>query len=144
MKHVDPNLPFDQQLDQEVRQLRRENEKLRIIRDALIGQVDRNNDLSGRVFRAIEPLIEVEGNVEKRIQRLARAMSEAKIARRQLRQAIDSIGEGFILYDKDDRIVLCNRKYRQIFPELEHLLKPGRISRKSSGMRPGSASSWRR
>lgn len=125
MKHVDPNLSFDQQLEQEVRQLRRENEKLRIIRDALIGQVDRNNDLSGRVFRTIEPLIEVEGNVEKRIQRLARAMSEAKIARRQLRQAIDSIGEGFILYDRDDRIVLCNRKYREIFPELEHLLKPG-------------------
>jgi two-component system, sensor histidine kinase len=112
-------------LAEELARLRVENAKLRTIRDALIGQVDRNNDLSGRAFSLVKPILEVEGNVEKRIQRLARAMSEAKIARRQLQQAIDAIGEGFILYDQDDRIVLCNRKYRQIFPELEHLLTPG-------------------
>ena len=125
MNHVARARPGARDLEEELLRLRRENEKLTIIRDALIRQVDRNNDLSGRVQNVIKPIVEVEGNVEKRIQRLARAMSEAKIARRQLRQAIDSIGEGFILYDKDDRIVLCNRKYRQIFPELEHLLKPG-------------------
>ncbi|WP_099867526.1 hybrid sensor histidine kinase/response regulator [Pararhizobium haloflavum] len=112
-------------LEAEVLRLRRENEKLTTIRDALIAQVDRNNDLSGRAFNIVRPILEVEGNVEKRIQRLARAMSEAKIARRQLQQAIDSIGEGFILYDQDDRIVLCNRTYRQIFPELEKQLRPG-------------------
>lgn len=123
-RHVTAD-PSVRQLQAEVAALQRENEKLRTVRDALIRQVDRNNDLSGRAFNLVKPIIEVEGNVEKRIQRLARAMSEAKIARRQLRQAIDSIGEGFILYDQDDRIVLCNRKYRQIFPELEHLLKPG-------------------
>jgi signal transduction histidine kinase/CheY-like chemotaxis protein len=52
-------------------------------------------------------------------------MSEAKIARQQLQQAIDAIGEGFILYDSNDRIVLCNRKYRDFFPLLGEILKPG-------------------
>src|SRR3546814_7717585 len=52
-------------------------------------------------------------------------MSEAKIARQQLQQAIDAIGEGFILYDSNDRIVLCNHKYRDFFPLLGDLLKPG-------------------
>src|SRR3546814_9809516 len=52
-------------------------------------------------------------------------MSEAKIARQQLQQAIDAIGEGFILYDSNDRIVLCNLKYRDFFPVLSELLKPG-------------------
>jgi two-component system, sensor histidine kinase len=109
----------------EIAALRHENAKLTTIRDALIRQVDRNNDLSGRAFNLVRPILETDGNVEKRIQRLARAMSEAKLARRQLQQAIDTIGEGFILYDRDDRIVLCNRRYRQIFPELAHLLTPG-------------------
>src|SRR3546814_8459887 len=52
-------------------------------------------------------------------------MSEAKIARQQLQQAIDAIGEGFILYVSNDRIVLCNHKYRDFFPLLGDLLKPG-------------------
>src|SRR3546814_20791535 len=52
-------------------------------------------------------------------------MSEAKIARQQLQQAIDAIGEGFILYDSNDRIVLCNHKYRDFFPLLGDILKPG-------------------
>src|SRR3546814_5043728 len=32
---------------------------------------------------------------------------------------------GFILYDSNDRIVLCNLKYRDFFPVLSELLKPG-------------------
>jgi len=112
-------------LEAEVAALRHENAKLRIIRDALMRQVDRNHDVTGNAYKLFQSVNEIESSVEKRIQRLARAMSEAKIARRQLQQAIDSIGEGFILYDRDDRIVLCNRKYRDIFPELEDVLKPG-------------------
>ncbi|MDJ0931723.1 PAS-domain containing protein [Breoghania sp.] len=43
-----------------------------------------------------------------------------------MQQAIDSIGEGFIiLYDGDDRIVLCSRRYRYFFPALSDILVPG-------------------
>ncbi|WP_163270338.1 PAS-domain containing protein [Chelativorans alearense] len=120
-----PAKPSRRDLESEMERLRRENDKLRTIRDALIRQVDRSHDLTGNSYKLFQSVTRIESSVEKRIQRLARAMSEAKIARRQLQHAIDSIGEGFILYDKDDRIVLCNRKYRKIFPELEDLLKPG-------------------
>lgn len=102
-----------------------ENVKLRTIRDALIRQVDRSHDFTGNAFKLFQSVAELETNVEKRIQRVARAMNEAKVARRQLQQAIDSIGEGFILYDTDDRIVLCNRRYRDFFPALADILVPG-------------------
>jgi two-component system, sensor histidine kinase len=109
----------------QVERLERENAKLRTIRDALIDQVDRGYDFTGKAYRISNSVSELEASVEKRIQRLARAMSEAKIARRQLQQAIDSINEGFILYDRDDRIVLCNRTYQALFPELADILQPG-------------------
>lgn len=125
MNAPSPARPSRQELETELDSLRRENEKLKTIRDALIRQVDRNHDLTGNAYKLFQSVGRIENSVEKRIQRLARAMSEAKIARRQLQQAIDSIGEGFILYGHDDRIVLCNRKYRKIFPELEDILKPG-------------------
>ena len=112
-------------MEVQIERLERENAKLRTIRDALIDQVDRGYDFTGKAYRISSSVSELEASVEKRIQRLARAMSEAKIARRQLQQAIDSINEGFILYDRDDRIVLCNRKYRTLFPELADILQPG-------------------
>ncbi len=44
-----------------------------------------------------------------------RAEAEAKRAQTQLREAIDAISEGFALYDADDRLVICNGRYREIF-----------------------------
>jgi anti-anti-sigma factor len=45
---------------------------------------------------------------------------------RQFRDAIDSISDGFVLYDRDDRLVYCNRRYREIYAESADLLVPGR------------------
>lgn len=112
-------------LQRRVAELERENAKLTTVRDALIRQVDRSHDFTGNAYKLFQSVAELETSVEKRIQRLARAMSEAKIARQQLQQAIDAIGEGFILYDSDDRIVLCNRRYHDFFPQIGELLKPG-------------------
>ena len=112
-------------LEARLDELERENAKLTTVRDALIRQVDRSHDFTGNAYKLFQSVAELETSVEKRIQRLARAMSEAKIARQQLQQAIDAIGEGFILYDSNDRIVLCNRKYRDFFPLLGEILKPG-------------------
>lgn len=112
-------------LQQRIAELERENAKLTTVRDALIRQVDRSHDFTGNAYKLFQSVAELETSVEKRIQRLARAMSEAKIARQQLQQAIDAIGEGFILYDSDDRIVLCNRRYRDFFPQISDLLQPG-------------------
>jgi adenylate cyclase len=59
------------------------------------------------------------------ITELKRQQSEAEEAREQLAQAIDSISEGFSLYDANDRLVLCNEQYRQIYGGLNDVLKPG-------------------
>jgi signal transduction histidine kinase len=42
-----------------------------------------------------------------------------------LRDAVDSISEGFVIYDRDDSFVMCNEPYRQLYPKAEHLMVPG-------------------
>ena len=43
--------------------------------------------------------------------RLQAATSSARLSRARLLEAIESISEGFALYDIDDRLVLCNTQY---------------------------------
>jgi signal transduction histidine kinase len=45
---------------------------------------------------------------------------------RRLREALESISEGFSLYDAGDRLVLCNRRYRELlYPGIEETVVPG-------------------
>ena len=46
-------------------------------------------------------------------------------AEQRLLDAIDSLQEGFALYDAEDRLVLCNDNYRRMFPAVGGLLEPG-------------------
>ena len=39
--------------------------------------------------------------------------------------AIESIDQGFLLYDEADRLVLCNRRAREMAPAVADLLRPG-------------------
>jgi diguanylate cyclase (GGDEF)-like protein len=53
-------------------------------------------------------------------QRLAFAQAE------QLQHAtLDALDAGIVLYDADDRLVLCNERFRRQFPGLDALLQPG-------------------
>jgi len=56
----------------------------------------------------------LEQRVEERTAELATAHDEATQARKQLTEAIESIPQGFSLYDPDDRLVLCNSKYTEL------------------------------
>ena len=42
-----------------------------------------------------------------------------------LRDAINSISEGFVIFDRDDRFVICNEAYRQFYRASADLLVPG-------------------
>ncbi len=42
-----------------------------------------------------------------------------------LRGAIESIDEAFVLFDPDDRLVMCNDKYKQVYAEVADLMQPG-------------------
>jgi signal transduction histidine kinase len=45
---------------------------------------------------------------------------------RHLVEALESISEGFSLYDADDRLVLCNRRYRELlYPGIEETIVSG-------------------
>ena len=54
-----------------------------------------------------------------------RAEHRAERAHRLLLDAIDSIGQGFVLYDADDRLVLFNRRYRDLKISDPDLAQPG-------------------
>jgi class 3 adenylate cyclase len=53
-------------------------------------------------------------------------LREIAEARRRLIAAIESISEGFSLYDADDRLVICNNNYTKImYPGIEDAVTPG-------------------
>jgi PAS domain S-box-containing protein len=53
------------------------------------------------------------------------AHRRAERAEETLRTAIEVLDDGFVLYDKDDRLVLCNERYRELYSESRHLMVPG-------------------
>jgi len=48
-----------------------------------------------------------------------------KEAQAQLRDAIDSINEGFCLFDPDKRLVQFNEQFRQMYPKTAPVIRPG-------------------
>ena len=56
---------------------------------------------------------------------LQKSEEESHQLRVQLTEAIESLTEGFALYDAEDRLVMCNSKYREIYQESADLLIPG-------------------
>jgi signal transduction histidine kinase/DNA-binding response OmpR family regulator/uncharacterized membrane protein affecting hemolysin expression len=57
---------------------------------------------------------ELEARVAERTAELAGAEATAQEARSQLTDAIESITEGFALFDRNDRLIVANRRYREI------------------------------
>lgn len=53
------------------------------------------------------------------------ARDRAERAEALLRDAVDSLSEGLVIYDREDRFVMCNEAYRRTYPENVHLLVPG-------------------
>ena len=53
------------------------------------------------------------------------AERRASRADRLLRDAVDSISEGFVIFDADDKLVMCNDAYRRMYPEIADLMEPG-------------------
>jgi hypothetical protein len=57
----------------------------------------------------------------------ARKAAEQKLRESEelLRSSIETIGEGFVIYDPQDRLVLCNEKYLQIYQSSAPAIVPG-------------------
>lgn len=55
-----------------------------------------------------------------------RAMAaESDALRNLLIDAVESIDEGFVLFDHDNRLVVCNEHYRGAYPSIADVLQPG-------------------
>lgn len=71
-------------------------------------------------------LAESNKEIDEAMKALQTTQDKLAAASRQLTEAIESISEGFSLYDSEDRLLLCNSTYREImYPSLSPLLQPG-------------------
>ncbi len=66
----------------------------------------------------ITPLIEAQ-------EKALAAERAAEAARAQLRAAVEALQDGFVLFDSDDRLVLANARYRQLYPKTAPAMHEG-------------------
>jgi len=53
------------------------------------------------------------------------ALVKARFMQAVMHDALDSISEGFVLFDADGRLLVCNDRYRQAYPNIADVLVPG-------------------
>src|SRR5262245_3809860 len=67
----------------------------------------------------------LERSLELSSKELSDARDKATEAQNRLTDALESISEGFFLFDADDRMVLSNSRYRELYPGMVDLYRPG-------------------
>jgi len=63
--------------------------------------------------------------VEEKTAAHAQAEQQARIAEETLRSAIDAIPEGLVIYDANDRLVIANKRFRELYAKAAPHLIPG-------------------
>jgi signal transduction histidine kinase/FixJ family two-component response regulator len=58
-------------------------------------------------------------------ERMAALAEDNQRANEVLNDAIESIGEGFVLYDARDRLVMCNARFKAFFSRVAERIEPG-------------------
>ena len=59
------------------------------------------------------------------LQKIEQADKEARESKELLMAAIETLEDGFVVYDANDRLVLCNKKYKEIYKDSADLIYPG-------------------
>ena len=104
----------------EIGALARDLNTMRVSIKKLFGELRESNERLKQYGHTLEQ------KVEERTAELAQAMSEAEEAGQRLIDAIESISEGFSLYDAEDRLVICNNRYHeQLYPGMSNIVQPG-------------------
>ncbi len=126
-------------LEDRLAAVERENVRLRKINRALMDRVERSMDVQGNAFSLFQTSVTLGQVVRDRTAELARALTEleassravsrarddAETARARLIEAIESISQGFVLFDAEDRLVLCNRRYEELWRSSGVEIRPG-------------------
>ncbi|URF50143.1 PAS-domain containing protein [Dinoroseobacter shibae] len=125
---IDPNDTLEQQ-----------NAKLRQITGVLMRRVEQDTDRTGVAYRQFERAALLEDQVRQRTAdlehaldllnesnaRLAEANRAAESARADLSSAIETIQEGFALFNARDELVMCNSRFGMHMLDLQTELTPG-------------------
>jgi two-component system, sensor histidine kinase len=133
---LQPGLTAEQR---RIAELEHENEKLRRINKVLMDRVERSMDFQGNAFSLFQTAIVLETKVRERTLELERTLHElersnrdlarakelAETVQARLAEAIESVNEGFALFDSDDRLVMCNSKYLAFWPTFDERIAPG-------------------
>lgn len=129
-------MPAALEADEEVARLKEQVRKLEAINAALMDRVERASDLHAGAFSMFENAITLEAMVRSRTGELEEAMvqlasinaqieaahTDADAARARLRDAIESLSDGFALFDAEDRLVMCNTAFLDIWPEFRPIV----------------------
>lgn len=66
-----------------------------------------------------------ERRAQKHLATVTRSRHEAAAAWKRLEEAIEAISEGFVLFDAEDRLVLCNTTFKHIYALAADAIVPG-------------------
>lgn len=119
--------------------IERQNEKLIKISEALMRRIEQNTDAEGAAYAQFQRAAMLEEEVQERTRdlehaldllntsnaKLAEANREAEEARSNLANAIETIQEGFALFDPDEKLVMCNSRFGLHMPDIRAAFVPG-------------------
>ncbi|GAW33973.1 sensor protein DivL [Roseovarius sp. A-2] len=117
----------------------RQIEKLLKIAAALMRRVEDSTNASGAAYAQFQRAAMLEQEVQARTRdleraldllndsnaRLSQAHAETEAARSNLANAIETVQEGFALFDPAGALVMCNSRFGMHMPDIRERLKPG-------------------
>ncbi len=90
--------------------------------DALAYQVERNLNDQDRDYGLLQTTFVLEEQIRQRTEELTTTLealgevsARATAARQQLETAVENISDGFVLFDSQDRVLLCNEAFRRLW-----------------------------
>ena len=119
----------------------RQHAKLMQIVEVLMRRVEQATDDSGAAYAQFQRAVMLEDQVRQRTSELehaldllnesnallAEATREAEAARQNLADAIETVQEGFALFDPDETLVMCNTRFCTDMADIHDRLQPGLI-----------------
>jgi PAS domain S-box-containing protein len=88
---------------------------------------DDEPDEIGLLSRTLRSALLAYEEVNTRLeQRVIERTEQLSLSEERFRNAIDAIEEAFVIFDPQDRMVYCNRRFREIFLAVDDMIEPGR------------------
>jgi len=131
--------PLSRSLVDPADSVERQNQKLLTIAEVLIRHAEEMTEDRGAAYAQFQRAAMLEDQVRERTRDLERALDllnasnarladanrETEAARQNLASAIETVQEGFALFDANDVLVMCNSRFNALLPDIRPHLVPG-------------------